>query len=78
MKLRNCHLEDPTTREKLAELAASEESTEDDADEIENWVMPNNRKSTSTKRKRNNPVLLNCSKKKHASEEVYLGLFYFV
>jgi hypothetical protein len=66
------------TKEKLAELVTSEESTEDDSDESDIWVMPNNRKNMSAKRKKNDPALLNCSKKKHASEEVYLSLFYFV
>ncbi|KDR14894.1 hypothetical protein L798_11113 [Zootermopsis nevadensis] len=64
MKLRNRRLEDSTSRDKFPQLVASEESSEDDSDESDNWVMP----KTSTKRKINNPAAR--SKKKHTSEEM--------
>lgn len=72
MKLRNRRLEDSTSRDKFPQLVVSEESSEDDSDESDNWVMP----KSSTKRKINNPAAR--SKKKHTSEEVCLGLFYFL
>jgi hypothetical protein len=61
-------------REKHDELVTSDESSEDDCDESDNWVMPKSRKNRSIKRKRMNFVHLNSSKKQHTSEEVCIGL----
>jgi hypothetical protein len=66
-KLRNRRVEDSTARETLYELVTSEESTEDDFDESDNWVMPKNWKNA--KKRRITPAVLNSGKKKHASEE---------
>jgi hypothetical protein len=60
------------TREKYDELVASDESSEDDSDESDNWVMPNSRKNRTIKRRKINPVQPNSSKKQHTSEAVRL------
>jgi hypothetical protein len=60
------------TREKFDELVTSDESSEDDSDESDNWVMPKSRKNKSIKRKRMNLVHSNSFKKQHTSEEVYI------
>lgn len=64
-------------REKYDELVTSDESSEDDSDESDNWVMPKSRKSRSIKRKKMNLVPPNSLKKQHTSEEVHIGLFIF-
>jgi hypothetical protein len=66
-KLRNRRVKYSTAREKLSEPDTSEESTEDDSDERDNWVMPKNWKNA--KKRRITPAVLNSGKKKHASEE---------
>jgi hypothetical protein len=60
------------TREKYDGLVTSEESSEDDSDESDNWVMPKSRKNKSIKRKRMNLVHSNSFKKQHTSEEVHI------
>jgi hypothetical protein len=57
-------------REKYDDLCASDESSEDDSDESDNWVMPKSRKNRSIKRRKINPVHLNSFKKEHTSEAV--------
>jgi hypothetical protein len=61
-------------REKYDDLVTSDELSEDDSDESDNWVMPKSRKSRSIKRKRMNLVTPNSLKKQHTSEEVHIGL----
>jgi hypothetical protein len=62
------------TREKFDELVTSDEPSEDDSDDSDNWVMPKRRKSRSRKRKRMNLAPPNSFKKQHTSEEVHIGL----